>query len=269
MKVIITGKNSYIGKNICNFMKAKDHRAETISVRNGIDTLDFKDCDAIIHCAAIVHKKEKKYASQYEAINYDLTLELAKKAKENNVRQFVFLSTMAVYGNENNVITKKTNKNPQSLYGKTKLKAEIALKKLEDNNFKITIIRPPMVYGKDCPGNYKRLSNMAKKLPIFPDVNNKKSMIYVVNLAFLITSLVENNISGTFMPMDDKYVSTAYMAKTINPNIRLSKILGKILLLFKNVSIVNKAFGTLYYNDDCATKVNYIEFEKAIEYSEK
>lgn len=269
MKIAITGKNSYIGNNICKFLNSREHIAHTISVRNDIDNIDFKDIDAIIHCAAIVHKKEYEFKEQYEKVNYNLTVDLAKKAKKMGVKQFVFLSTMAVYVNNVEKISKNTPLKPVTLYGKTKLMAETELNKFADDNFTVTIIRPPMVYGKNCPGNYAKLSNLAKKLPVFPKVNNKKSMVYVVNLAFLITSLIENNIGGTFMPMDNKYTSTSYMVKTINKKIRLSKLLGITINIFKNISIIKKAFGTLYYDESCATKINYIDFEKAIEYTEK
>jgi len=141
------------------------------------------------------------------------------------------------------------------------------MQKLNDNTFTITIIRPPMIYGKGCPGNYKKLSALAKKTHIFPDTDNLKSMLYVVNLSFFVTNLTENKIGGIYMPMDNKYVSTGYMAKNINNKIKLSKFLGKIISIIK-INMIKKAFGTLYYDESCATKINYIEFEKAIEYTE-
>ncbi len=268
MRVLITGKSSYIGNNIANFLNSRGHSATSISVKNGIDATSLKDIDCIIHCAAIVHKNEKEFASKYETVNYKLTVDIAKKAKEAGIKQFIFMSTMSVYGNKCEKITKNTPLNPVSLYGKTKLKAEKALMAMADDNFKITIIRPPMVYGRGCPGNYQKLSKLAKILPIFPDTDNKKSMLYIINLAFFVTNLVENNIGGIYMPMDSNYISTGYMAKTINKKIILSKFFGKIIKKI-NIGIIKKAFGTLYYDESCATKIDYISFEKAIEQTEK
>lgn len=268
MKILITGKNSYIGNNICNFLNSRGHNANTISVRNGIDNINLKYVNCLIHCAAIVHKKEKYFADEYEKINYRLTLKLAEKAKSAGVNHFIFLSSMSVYGSKNNIISKNTPLCPATLYGKTKLMAEKEINKLADDNFTVTIIRPPMVYGKNCPGNYNKLSKLAKILPVFPDTNNKKSMIYIGNLSFFITNLAENKVGGLYMPMDNNYVSTAYIAKTINKGLRLSKCLGRFIMLFK-IGTIKKAFGTLYYDDSCATKIDYIPFEKAIEYTEK
>lgn len=268
MKIIITGKTGYISNNLSRFLNSKGHIAETISVRNGADNIDFKDIDAVIHCAAIVHKKESDYADKYEAINHRLTINIAKKAKSQGVKHFVFMSSMSVYGNNVTEITMDTPLCPATLYGKTKLMAERDLQKLRDKNFTVTIIRPPMVYGKGCPGNYTRLSRLAKKLPVFPYTDNKKSMIYIDNLSYIVADIIENQIKGIILPMDNKYVSTSDMATAVNKNIRLSKSMGAMLKLFKNISIVKKAFGTLYYAENCATKANYIEFEKAIELTE-
>ena len=267
MKVLITGKNSYIANHINDFLLKRQHISKTVSVRNGVTDLDLNNIDTVIHCASIVHKKEADYAKQYDKVNHKLTVDLAKKAKKAGVKHFIFMSSMSVYGNEYSCITKNSVPKPVSLYGKSKLAAEEDLKKLESNDFIVTIIRPPMVYGKNCVGNYVKLSALAKKLPIFPDTSNKKSMIYVENLAFFVSTLVECKIGGTYMPMDDKYISTAYMAKTINDKLVISRLLGAIIKLLP-LSIVKKAFGTLYYSDDCATKISYIGFEEAIKITE-
>lgn len=269
MKIIITGKTGYISSNLCRFLNSKGHRAETVSVRKGADPIDLKNIDTVIHCAAIVHKKEAEYADKYEAINHRLTIDIAKKAKSCGVKHFVFMSSMSVYGSNVTKITKDTPLSPSGLYGRTKLMAERDLLKLEEDSFIVTIIRPPMVYGKDCPGNYKRLSRLAEKLPVFPYTYNKKSIIYIDNLSYIIAKSIENKTRGIIMPMDNKYVSTSDIAKAVNKNIILSKSMGAVLKLFKNISIVKKAFGTLYYAEDCAEKADYIEFEKAVELTEK
>ncbi len=269
MKIIITGKTGYISNNLSRFLNSRGYNAETISVRNSINYVDFKNTDVVIHCAAIVHKNESDYKDRYENINHRLTVDIAKKAKSQNVKHFIFMSTMSVYGNNVTEITKNTPLSPVTLYGKTKLMAETDLQKLSDENFNVTIIRPPMVYGKDCPGNYKKLSRLAKNLPVFPYTNNKKSLIYIDNLSYIVENIIINKTKGIILPMDNKYVSTSDIAKAVNKNIRLSKAMGALLKIFNNVDIVKKAFGTLYYSEDCVTKADYIEFEKAIELTEK
>lgn len=267
MKVILTGKNSYIAVNTCKYLTSKGIDAECISVRNGIESIDLTGVDVIIHCAAVVHKKEADYVNEYEMINYKLTKELADKAMKFGVKQFIFLSTMAVYGVTEGEINKNTHLEPKTLYGKSKLKAEKYLLTLNSESFKVVILRPPMVYGLSCPGNYSKLSKIAKITPVIPDTMNKKSLIYIENLAYIIYQILIGGTVGIFMPMDEKYISTAELMKQISGR-KCSKFLGKMVKLL-NFSMVKKAFGTLYYAEDTALKVDYISFNDAVRLSER
>lgn len=272
MKVLITGKNGYVGKNIGNFLLYKNMEVKYVSVRNGISEDEFVDVDVVVHCAAIVHKKEAKFATLYDKVNYELTLDIAKKAKKKGVKQFVFMSTMAVYGKSEGEINANTPLQPITLYGESKLKAEIALKKMADEDFKVSIIRPPMVYGRSCPGNYKKLRLLALKLPVFPLVENERSFIYVENLAYFIWNIISENKQGTFMPMDSNKESTDTMAKYIcsanNKEIKLSPFFGKIVKKIP-LNSLKKAFGSLYYGNDIAEMVSFTGFREAINYTEK
>ena len=119
-------------------------------------------------------------------------MDTARKAKEDGVSQFIFMSSIIVYGNEGQkgIINQNTKENPADFYGRSKLMAEEGLKVLEDENFKVAVIRPPMIYGKDSKGNYPRLSKMAKKLPFFPYVANQRSMLHIDNLCELIYLII-------------------------------------------------------------------------------
>lgn len=267
MKVILTGKNSYISKNTCNYLLSCGFDAECVSIRDGIDSINFTGVDAVIHCAAIVHKKEAEFKEEYEKVNYELTKELADTVLRNGVKQFVFLSTMAVYGKEEGEINENTPLLPKTLYGKSKLKAEEYLLNLNNEGFKVSVIRPPMVYGNNCPGNYKRLFKMAKITPIIPDTKNKKSLIYIENLSYLIKNIIDNKKSGIFMPMDKDYISTAELMSLISKK-PCSKLLGSVLKLLP-LGVVKKAFGTLYYSEKIAEKVDFIPIEKAVRLSKK
>ncbi len=267
MKVILTGKNSYIANNTCEFINSKGIEAQCLSVRKGVGSIDFTGVAAVVHCAAVVHKKEADYADEYDKVNYELTKKIADKAKSQGVNHFVFMSTMAVYGITEGIIYRDTPLEPKTLYGKSKLKAEKYVLSLSDENFKVTVIRPPMVYGKNCPGNYKRLSNIAKKIPIIPDTNNRKSFIYIENLAWFICDIIEKGKEGIFMPMDKNYISTAYMMNLISGK-KCSKKLGAIVRLIP-LNIVKKAFGSLWYGYDIGTRVGYIPVSKAVRLSEE
>lgn len=272
MKVLITGKNSYVGKNIGNFLLYKNMEVKYVSVRNGISEDEFTDVDVVVHCAAIVHKKEAKFAILYDKVNYELTVDIAEKAKKKGVKQFIFMSTMAVYGKSEGEINGNTPLQPKTLYGESKLKAENALEKIADENFKVLIIRPPMVYGRSCPGNYKKLRMLALKLPVFPLVENKRSFIYVENLAYFVWNVISESKEGIFMPMDSKTESTDTMAKYIcsvnNKEIKFSPFLGKMVKKIP-LNSLKKAFGSLYYGNDIAEVVSFTGFQEAINYTEK
>lgn len=275
MKVIITGKTSYIGTHLCEFFELKGYSVKMVSLRDGLDKVDFSGYDVVVHCSAIVHKDEREYKNDYEKINHKLAVDTAKKARDEKVSQFIFLSSMSVYGTGCSKITKETEPKPNSLYGKTKLEAEKEILELNSDLFTVTVIRPPMVYGKGCIGNYMKLRDFIKKHKVFPKVNNKKSFINIKNLSFFIYSIIERQKSGIFMPMDEEYVSTTHLAENIakahNKKLRLSKFMGILISLVNAVGLnktVKKAFGSLYYDESCATKVGYVSFEKGIKETE-
>lgn len=268
MKVILTGENSYIANRTCELLRSFGHDAQCISVRNGIDELSLKGVDAVVHCAAIVHKDKKESINKYYKVNYELTAELAELALEDGVKHFVYLSTMSVYGDEPEEINSKTPLRPTTVYGKSKLKAEKAVMELNSEEFKVTVLRPPMVYGEGCRGNYNRLKSFAKWNFVVPDTQNVKSLIYIDNLTNFICEVIEDGLKGIFNIMDGEYTSTAdlvvLMGQANNRRILKSRILGKILMLFKKLSIVRKAFGTLYYDDTTAVKLDYYSMREAV-----
>lgn len=158
---------------------------------------------------------------------------------------------MSVYGLESGVIDEHTPLKPKSNYGKSKLQAEELIKPLENDSFKIAILRPPMVYGKGCKGNYPRLAKLAKITPIFPNIGNKRSMIYIDNLSELVRLLIDDNGKGLFCPQNTEYVNTSEMVRLIGEFHGKKVIIVKLfnpLLKLLNVSIVNKVFGNLMYD---------------------
>ncbi|MBQ8448191.1 MAG: NAD-dependent epimerase/dehydratase family protein, partial [Clostridia bacterium] len=158
-RILITGANSYIGTSFENYMKqwVDEYSVDTVDMIDGTwREKDFGEYDVVFHVAGIAHKKEtKENAELYYKVNRDLAIETAKKAKKDGVKQFIFLSSMSVYGMDTGVITKDTVPTPKSNYGKSKLQAEEGMKELADDDFKICTIRPPMVYGEGCKGNYQ------------------------------------------------------------------------------------------------------------------
>ncbi len=278
-KILITGNNSYIGNHLNEFLKdyPEEYTIDFISLRG--DSWRGKDIsayDSIFHVAGLAHVNETEENRElYYEINRDLAYDFAKFSKEQGVRQFIFLSSMSVYGVENGRIDKNTSLNPSTHYGKSKLQAEKLLKELDSKDFKIAVLRPPMVYGKDTKGNYPRLSELAKKIPIFPDIENKRSMIYIENLSQFIKHLIDDRGQGLFFPQNKEYVNTSDMVKLIanenNRKIWFTKLFNPIIRLL-NIEVINKVFGDLVYSKELSLypkDYNIVDFETSIKLTEK
>lgn len=273
-QILITGKNSYVGNSLEKWIKQwpEKYQIHKISLRDDKwRKEDFSKFDVIVHVAGIVHQKETKENEQdYYRVNRDLAIELARKAKEEGVPHFIFLSTMSVYGLETGVITKDTPLNPKTHYGKSKLEAERAIERLSSDTFHVAIVRPPMIYGKNCPGNYQRLRWLALKTPIFPDIENKRSMIYIDNLSEFLKNVIDQIGEGLFCPQNKEYVNTSNLVQQIAVNnkkkIYLTKIFNPILKFLK-LDVVNKVFGTLIYDGGDKIDVQ-ISFNESIKKTE-
>lgn len=257
-RILITGANSYIGTSFETYMAqfGDEYTVDTVDmIGDSWKSKDFSGYDCVFHVAGIAHQKETlENAHLYYEVNRNLAVATAKKAKRDGVKQFILLSSMSVYGLETGVITKNTVPNPKSHYGKSKLQADEKIVKLDCDTFKVAILRPPMVYGKDCKGNFQSVVKLAEKLPVFPKVNNQRSLIYIDNLASFVKLCIDNCVSGTFFPQDRHYVNTSAMAKAIasakGKELKLSSFLGLGIVLARPfVTKIKKAFGSLQYCD--------------------
>lgn len=252
--ILITGKNSYIGTSLENWLirEPGKYKVDTVDMKDGSwKEKDFSEYDVVFHVAGIAHVKETSDNQDlYYKVNRDLAYEAAQKAKQDGVEQFIFLSSMSVYGIENGVIHIDTPLKPDSAYGKSKIEAEEFINKLQDDSFIVATLRPPMVYGKGCRGNYPRLVGLALKTPLFPKVDNKRSMIYIDNLSEFVKQLIDNRSGGLFFPQNAEYVNTSEMVRIIaevhGKKIMMTKVFNPLLRLL-NVSTVNKVFGDLVY----------------------
>lgn len=292
-KILITGANSYIGTTFENWIKENcdDIVTDTLDmIGKAWKEADFSGYDAVFHVAGIAHadvgKVSEEEKQRYYAVNADLTHACAKKAKEEGVGQFVFMSSIIVYGEsagigKTRVITKDTPVSPANFYGDSKVKAEEGLQTLADDAFKVAILRPPMIYGKGSKGNYPLLSKMARKLPFFPNVKNERSMLYVGNLCKFISLIIQNGEQGVFFPQNAEYVQTSNMVKLIaqqkgrkiwltklgNPFLRLLGVIGG-----KPGRLVNKAFGNIVYDKNLSVyKEDYqmYDLEESIRLTEE
>lgn len=273
-KILITGANSYIGMSVEKWLmkEPSEYQVDTVDMKDSSwKKEDFSGYDVVFHVAGIAHIKEaKENQDLYYKVNRDLAYETALKAKENGVKQFLFLSSMSVYGIEKGIINRNTPLKPNSAYGKSKIEAEELINKLADDTFVVATLRPPMVYGKGCKGNYPRLARLALKTPIFPGVDNRRSMIYIDNLSEFIKQLIDNQGGGLFFPQNKEYVNTSEMVRLIaevhGKQIVMTKLFNPLLRLL-NVSTVNKVFGDLVYEMDisnCKKGYSICKFRESI-----
>lgn len=272
-KILITGSNSYIGNSLERWLiqYSDKYVIDKISLREeGWRSVSFKEYDVIFHVAAIVHIKENDIDKYFE-INRDLAIEVANKAEQDGVEQFIFLSTMGVYGVETGTITNSTVPNPSTSYAKSKYEAEQLLLEINSNEFHVTILRPPIVYGQGCPGNYSKLAKIALKSPIFPSIKNERSMIYIDNLSEFIRIAIDNKLSGLFFPQNKDYVDTAELVKCVaeshNKKMKTLKIFNRaVYLALKKSKTLRKVFGSFTYDKAMLGSPNTIINGKNINY---
>lgn len=266
MRVLITGADSYIGTSFESYVKA--HYPDEFTV-DTVDMLDgswrersFSGYDSVFHVAGIAHSDNGKISPEkeklYYAVNTDLTIQVAQKAKADGVSQFIFMSSAIVYGEsapigKQKCITKDTPLSPANCYGDSKVQAEKGILPLQDDAFDVVILRPPMIYGKGSKGNYPLLSKLARKLPAFPYVKNERSMLYIENLCEFVCLMLRHGEKGIFWPQNERYSNTSEMigaiAQAHGKKILLVKGFGWALrLLAPFTGLVNKAFGNLTYD---------------------
>ncbi len=276
-KVLITGKDSYIGNSFEKYMESRTKKSgdasETEAGRSGIETektslrgeawktQDWSRYDAVLHVAGIAHvdigKADEETKRKYYRVNRDLAKEAAEKAKVEGVKQFIYLSSIIIYGDsapigQEKVITKDTTPAPTNFYGDSKLQGEKAVLELQSEKFQVLALRLPMVYGKDAKGNFQKLMKFAERIPVFPKVENQRSMIYIGNLCELIRIGIEKNLGGIICPQNREIISISRLVRMIG-NIRGRKIylvpgLIPVLKLGEKVTgYVDKVFGNITY----------------------
>lgn len=270
-KILITGASSYIGTSFEKWMSqfGEDYQIDTLDMHGEEwKRHSFSVYDIIFHVAGIAHADVSKVSEQtkqlYYKVNCDLAVETAEKFKkelEGKVGQFIYMSSIIIYGEETNinkkrVITSKTKPAPSNFYGDSKLKAEMELLPMNDNNFKVVILRPPMIYGEGSKGNYQQLVKIAMLSPVFPNVKNERSMLSIERLCCFVKERVDVSDSGIFFPQNPDYIRTSQMVKEIaqmnGRKIYLFSWLNWLIYLLgyfpgRGGKYINKAFGNLVY----------------------
>lgn len=262
MNILIIGKDSYIGNHIDEWLTQFGHIVTQLDVlTDEWKSYDYSAFDAIVHVAGIVHRPDCIDWELYKRVNADMPLEIAKKAKEQGVKLYIYFSTMGVYkmGKEfrPSIVRKDTPLvgDVGSMYGKSKLMAEKALNGLNDNTFSVAVVRPPSVYGKGCKGGYiTGFTKIALMLPILPRAYEevRQSFIYIDNLSECVRIIIENHLAGVFCPQDDEIPNAnrlfTVICQSLGKKYRDSRLLGFLLRLLSFVPLVKKAYGGIEYD---------------------
>jgi len=267
--ILLTGSNGFVGSYFIDNYKDK-YNINTFSFLND----DFKDLNlskinTIIHLSALVHQMGGASKEEYEKVNVRQTIDLAKKAKSSGVKHFIFMSTVKVYGEETNIAyDENSDCNPQDDYGKSKLKAEQELLKLEDDSFKVSIVRTPIVYGYGVKANIKSLINLVNKVTVLPfaNIKNKRSMIYVGNLCNLIDEIIIQEKEGTFLASDDEPLSTTRLIELIANGLGKKVYFIKIPFFESLLKLVKPSFHKRLYE---SLEVDNSETKKVLGFKNK
>lgn len=265
-KVLITGAGSYVGESVRGYIMAKMSDHYHIDV---VDTMgdnwkkaDYSQYEVVFHVAGIAHvNADPKMEPLYYQVNRDLTLEIARHAQEAGVKQFIFMSSQIVFHESQSlkteVLTAETKPNPNGFYGDSKLQAEEGLKALraEGGQMKMCILRPCMIYGPNAKGNFPRLAKLACKTPIFPAWHNKRSMLYIDNLAEFVLQAMERELEGTFYPQNRELADTVeiirFFAKEAGHKVWITKLFNPFVWIGSFVlQPINKMFATYYYDPE-------------------
>jgi UDP-glucose 4-epimerase len=283
-KILITGKNSFIGTSVEKWLlhDPSKYSVDTLDMKGTAwKQSDFSKYDVIFHVAGIAHvSASPKLKDLYFQVNRDLAIETAVKAKNDGVKQFIFMSSIIVYGDSSSherIIDINTIPTPSNYYGLSKLQADEGIQKMESENFKVVVLRPPMIYGKGSRGNYPRLASVAKKIPIFPDFNNQRSMLHIDNFCEFVKVMIDHEEKGLFFPQNTDYVKTSLMVKLIREvngkNTVMTDKFNGLIRLFFNFGMIRKLFGNLVYEKSMSEYVNQDyrirTFRESIELTEK
>lgn len=260
MKVLIVGEHSFLGDNVKQYLENYNgYEVDVVDSFAGWKTVLFSEYDVVLNVSAIVHRFSKTDDSLYFKVNKDLALELANKAKESGVNQFVQMSTMGVFGIELGEEHEKFGYHPVTPYERSKYEADIELEKLRTSDFHVCIVRPPMIYGRTCKGNFPKLEKFALKVPVFPKYKNSRDFIYVENMSDFLKFAMDNSLNENTYPRDARKISTYELVQKIasckNKKVVLTSLFNPIIrLLYKRSHSLRSVFGDNFCTMEVCSK---------------
>ena len=281
---MLVGVGGYIGGKFIEYINKNypDWQIDTVDSMNDMwKCADFHGYDAVYNVSGLAHANARQGSEElYYAVNGQLPIDVAKKSKEEGVSLFVQMSSQIVYGDMSNLgeekmITVESIPCESTVYGKSKMIADKGLQELVDDKFQVAIIRSPLIYSECARDNFPRLVNYAKKMHIFPKLENKQSMVYVDNLCELIKLIIENGKGGIYYPQQECYIETskivADIAKEVGNKMWQTRIFNPALRFFskfRSFVFIHKAFGSITYDMSMSNhfdgKYRVVSYEESI-----
>lgn len=253
-KILIYGKGSYIGEHYKDGLLVAGYSVDMIdSMELKPGEFNVSGYDVVINVVGIAHIKiTPDMRDLFFKINTDYAVDLCKLSKEQGVKQYIYMSSMNVYGDTDECISSREQEGPKNFYGESKLIADQRIHEMADDNFKVASVRPPVVYGKGCKGNFNPLIKLAKVAFVFPKYNNVRSVIHIDNLTNFICQLVKNCDGGYFHPQNDRHTSTTELIVSIRKAMGKKTLLipgfGWFIKLMKSfIHMADRAFSDDYY----------------------
>lgn len=262
--LMITGASGFIGSNFIKKYENEYNIVPVCLIKNKPEDLDYTGVDTILHLAALVHQMKGAPEEKYFEVNTELTRRLATIAKEKGVKHFVFYSTVKVYGfdgeltNHDFLLTENSPCNPNDPYGASKYEAEKILNSLQDEKFKVAMVRPPMVYGDGVKGNMLSLMKLINILPIIPFnyEHNRRSIISTENLLYMTHLIIKNEADGVYLGTEGNPVSIKEIVESIEKglgkrkiNIKFPSFIFKLLCKIK-LDVMVRLYGTLAFKQE-------------------
>lgn len=254
-KILIYGKGSYIGEHYREGLEARGHQVDMVdSLTLKPGEFSVSGYDVVINVVGIAHIKiTPDMEPLFYKINTDYAVDLCRLAKEAGVKQYIYMSSMNVYGDTSECIKSRDQENPKNFYGKSKLLADQRIHEMESDSYKVVSIRPPVVYGKGCKGNFTLLEKVASMAFVFPKYYNIRSMIFIDHLTNYLCQMVENEESGYFHPQNKCHISTTETVVSIRKAKGKKTILipgmgWMIKIMMRLSSKAERAFSNDYYD---------------------
>ena len=211
LRVAVTGASGFVGTALCSALREADHQPRPLDLHT--ERLEFGGVDAVVHLAAVAHRRAS--AEELQRVNVGLAAQVGREAASAGCTM-IFMSSVKVHGEESAAPLRETSPiEPEDDYGESKARAEEALHSIP--GLRLTVLRPPLVYGPGVKANFLALMTaIARGIPLpLASVANRRSFVYVRNLVDVILRCLAKRDATTYLLSDGSPLSTPQLCRAI------------------------------------------------------